>query len=68
MAMSSGARVTTNTDPQGKYSFGNLNPAETYHISALLPGFTTATGDFQASNSPRDFTLSVGSLAETVTI
>jgi Ca-activated chloride channel family protein len=68
MAMSSGARVTTNTDYQGKYSFGNLNPAETYHISALLPGFTTATGDFQASNSPRDFTLSVGSLAETVTI
>src|SRR5262245_13632985 len=63
-----GARLTTNTDSQGKYFFGNLDPAQTYHVTAGLTGFTEAAGDFQASNTPRDFTLSVGSLAETVSV
>jgi Ca-activated chloride channel homolog len=68
MAVGSGARLTTNTDAQGQYSFGSVDPAQTYHVTAALPGFTPATGDFQAGSSPRDFSLSVGSLAESVSV
>jgi Ca-activated chloride channel family protein len=63
-----GARLTAITNDQGRYSFGSLDPVQTYHVTAMLPGFTTATGDLQASNSPRDFTLSLGPIPDGVVV
>ena len=45
-------------------------PTGGYEIEAMLPGFQTASATVTISSSPasRDFTLAIGSLAETVTV
>jgi Ca-activated chloride channel family protein len=62
---------STLTDGSGRYTFDGLDAAQSYHVTAALAGFQTASADLssaQVARAQQDFTMAVGSLAETVTI
>ncbi|HZJ33493.1 MAG TPA: von Willebrand factor type A domain-containing protein [Vicinamibacterales bacterium] len=66
----SGVARSTVTDTVGQYRFDNVQPGEPYRLTATLSGFRAASADVQAApgTAQRDFTMSVGALAETVVV
>jgi Ca-activated chloride channel family protein len=70
MNFPSGIARSTVTDTAGQYTFVNVQPGQTYRLTATLAGFRTASADLQgaAGTVQRDLTMAVGSVAETVVV
>ena len=69
--VSSGTTTRATTDAAGRYTIADLEPGQAYRMSATLPGFQTASADLRLNPIgavERDFSMSVGGLAETITI
>jgi Ca-activated chloride channel homolog len=69
--VSSGMATSVTTDAAGRYTIADLEPRQAYRMSATLAGFRTASADLQLNPIgpiERDFTMSVGALAETITV
>jgi Ca-activated chloride channel family protein len=65
------AARTTVTDGNGRYTLRDLDPGQTYRLTASLAGFQSASRDLPVSDvvaMTYNFNLTVGSLAETITI
>src|SRR5262249_20720375 len=71
MASAGGIVTRATTDSAGRYALPNLDAGQTYRVTAELAGFTTASAYFQldrVSSVQRDFTMGVGSVAETIVV